>query len=309
MRGIEQEQKGFTEIIELLIDQGIDSEAKNAYGYMPLHCSVDYGGHIEVAKTLIRKGVNVNCKGPGNVSPLHLLLGTSRAMNPYLTETAMLFIENGADVKAVAVGNVTPLHIASKFPEVEIMRAMIQRGADVNARTVLGRTPLHDAVHGSEEAILLLVENNSDVWARGLSLRHLHYTPSPVSTYSSRWKEFEEEKRKNPNEDYSDCRSEPGYLMEFKKAYDKQFNVCCATILFGAVEAIALFATGSLTPDAPHIAGAVAAIIAAGFIAGRVTYEIFKPSTEIKEVTQGLPADQHQSLNKNIQTNIAKYSK
>lgn len=84
--------------------------------------------------------------------------------------------------------------------------------------------------------------------------------------------------------------SEPGYLMKFKYAYDKQFNAFFATMLLGAAAVYALFATDSLVCDTPRVVGTVAAVIAAALAAGRITYEIFKPSTKMEEVEQQEPS-------------------
>lgn len=77
---------------------------------------------------------------------------------------------------------------------------------------------------------------------------------------------------------------ETGYLMKLKQAYNKDLFVRYSTLLLGAVAAITLFTTGNITPDAPRMIGAAALVTVAAFAAGRVTYEVFKPSTKMAKV-------------------------
>ena len=100
-------EKGNIEAVKQHLDAGADVNAKNEYGYTPLHwAAID--GHKEIVELLIAEGADVD------------------AMN---------------DVA------VTPLHDAAYSGHKEIVELLITNGADVNAKNNIGGTPLDHATH------------------------------------------------------------------------------------------------------------------------------------------------------------------
>ncbi len=65
-------QKGHTEIVELLIANGADGNAKGD-GQTPLHGAA-YWGSKEIVQLLIAKGVDVNAKDDDGVTPLDVAI-------------------------------------------------------------------------------------------------------------------------------------------------------------------------------------------------------------------------------------------
>ena len=58
------------EIVHLLIDYGLDVNARGpANGYTPLHDSV-WAGNLEAAKILVEHGANLGVKGKDGLTPL-----------------------------------------------------------------------------------------------------------------------------------------------------------------------------------------------------------------------------------------------
>nr|WP_265014506.1 hypothetical protein [Wolbachia endosymbiont (group B) of Camptogramma bilineatum] len=120
---------------------------------------------------------------------------------------------------------------------------------------------------------LIMVEHGADPWAIGDN------GETPVDRYVNRLEHAKEEGASGTDEP-------PGYSMKLKQAYNKDLFVRYSTLLLGAVAAITLFTTGNITPDAPRIIGAAAIVTVAALAAGRITYEIFKPSTKMEEIKE-----------------------
>ena len=104
--------------------------------------------HHRLALRLLMFGADANRKSHGHWSPLHLAARARGAFSLDLVET---LLANGADPNARTAhgaGNKTPLAVAlevlsvrpSRFPALDIIRALLRRGADI------------DSIYGSESA-------------------------------------------------------------------------------------------------------------------------------------------------------------
>jgi ankyrin repeat protein len=124
-----------TETLRVLIEYGIDINAKNSKGQPPLFCLFNYGGEM-------KKG---------------------------LRENVQLLLDAGLDINAADEEGNTVLHYAAKQCSLELAELMITYGADVNSSDAKGKTPLqimlNPYVHscGSRELIRLLAENNTSL--------------------------------------------------------------------------------------------------------------------------------------------------
>ena len=65
---------GYTEIVELLINNEVDVNAKDDYGCTPLHDAAEYS-HLEIAEMLIGRGPNMNALDNNGDTPLDLASG------------------------------------------------------------------------------------------------------------------------------------------------------------------------------------------------------------------------------------------
>ncbi|GFR13600.1 hypothetical protein TNCT_444961 [Trichonephila clavata] len=238
----------YVEIIKLLIREKADVNASD-----PLGWAVGQGGSINLVKLLVENGA-VILDG-------HL----HAAANAGNKDIAEFLIDNGADINAQNAQGSTPLH---KVSGIDTLKLLIERGAKVNIKNGEGFTPLHYMAFMLDEAsTLIMVEHGADPWARGDN------GETPVDRYVNRLEHAKEEGASGTDEP-------PGYLMKLKQAYNKDLFVRYSTLLLGAVAAITLFTTGNITPDAPRIIGAAALVTVAALAAGRITYEVFKPSTK-----------------------------
>jgi ankyrin repeat protein len=101
-------EKGDTQEVRRLLDEGADVDAYDARRGTALHCAV-YESWGEIVKLLIARGADVN---------------------------------GGADVNAKDGGDLTSLHLAAFHDDTEMAKILLDAGADVNARTHKGKTPL-----------------------------------------------------------------------------------------------------------------------------------------------------------------------
>ena len=137
---------GNIEAVKQHLAAGADVNAKDGIGgTTPLHKAAHFRRR-EVVELLIDKGADVNVKGTGGLTPLHI------AKTKEITE---LLITNGADVNAKSNGGGTPLHQAAGNSHKEVAQLLISKGADVNAKTKRGETPLDQAKRHPETAALL----------------------------------------------------------------------------------------------------------------------------------------------------------
>ena len=97
--------------------------------------------HHRLALRLLLVGANTNRKSTGKWSPLHLAARARGAFSLDLVET---LVANGAELNARTAhgaGNKTPLAVAlealsvrpSRFPALDIIRALLRRGADIDS--------------------------------------------------------------------------------------------------------------------------------------------------------------------------------
>lgn len=135
---LEAVKKGNIDLVKSLISSGANINAKDDRGMTPLH-EAAYYGQREVAKVLIAKGANVNGTDTAGQTSLHIAANFGAKFVPEL------LLANGASISARDVAGNTPLHAATDSPDVEkdLLELLIAKGADVQARNKAGQTPLH----------------------------------------------------------------------------------------------------------------------------------------------------------------------
>ena len=106
---------GNLEIVKLLLDSGADINAvsKNGFSATPLQGAAAFKA-MELARLLIARGANVNCRGEEGVSPLHEAAGSGQI------ELAKLLLDHGANLNAKDDHGKTPLTIALEYKQTEM---------------------------------------------------------------------------------------------------------------------------------------------------------------------------------------------
>ncbi len=152
-------------VVRLLVEAGSDLEARTANQETPLIMLAKQGASLEVARTLVDLGADVNATGRWGWSLLHY----AAADGSFYLKVAD-WVELGADVHARNTLGETPLHVAARLQkDPDVLRALVELGADLEARDGNGWTPFLSAARGAVSSGTLLqtlADLGADVNAR-----------------------------------------------------------------------------------------------------------------------------------------------
>ena len=186
--------RGYEMVVQLLLDIGVDINARSARYGNALHTAISNGKQT-IAELLIEKGADVNCEGGQYGSALQAA-AARLGMDP----TVMLLLEKGADVNTRGGEHGTALVAAARVNNATTLRMLINGGADVNATalnaTIANHNPLAlgilltagpdvDEVDENNETPLHVAARLGDNGIVNRLLRHRgHENIIPRSTYN-----------------------------------------------------------------------------------------------------------------------------
>jgi hypothetical protein len=171
---------GFLEIVERLshnYPQHVN--VISGLGGTALHpASVE--GHVEVVRSLLKCGADVDAQGAYDMSPLQLASLHGRL------NVVQCLLDHGADANFQDDIHRTPLSLAAEKGHVEIVRALLEHDADLKFRYNDGWTLIHRASHDNypngDPLVRLLLEHGADPNSRDNKCRTpLHLTPFSFS--------------------------------------------------------------------------------------------------------------------------------
>ncbi|KAK9700484.1 Ion transport protein [Popillia japonica] len=128
---------GYVECIEVLLEKGADTNAKNHRGQTPLHLAARAQA-FDCVELLLGKGADPTIADYDRRTALHAAVG--KAARSYDIIEAL--IRWGADVNAKDQYGYTPLHIAALNELSQCVEVLIFHGADVTAKSKFGMTAL-----------------------------------------------------------------------------------------------------------------------------------------------------------------------
>lgn len=164
-----QAYKGHRDGVELLLEHGADIEAKTSFGHTPLLSSIRWD-RIEVTKFLIEKGANINPTTELGRTPLIISAVEGNS------EMARLFLDSDADI-SIKDNNYkrTALHFAALYGQLDIVAALVKKGANVNEKDAAGKTPLDYANQYGHEKVAKLLKSSG---AQGeIDPEHFGFSP------------------------------------------------------------------------------------------------------------------------------------
>jgi hypothetical protein len=149
-------RNGRVEVIEKLIAEGRELDARDERGCTPLHFAV-VAKQREVVAVLVGNGADVNSHNNRGDTPLHMSVANrDHALVQYL-------MKKGADAETINDGGSTLMHVAAQVGDVGLLKLFLERGLLIDQKTKIGFTPLHFAAQsGHDDAIEFLLDNGAD---------------------------------------------------------------------------------------------------------------------------------------------------
>ena len=140
------------QLAQVLHRAGSSVDPCGLFGNFPLHSAAHYGD-IEMVQVLLDYGVDVNARNRFDSTPLYF------AVNEYSNNlgAVRLLLDHGADPNLEARRGGAPLHEASHHGMVEIARLLIEHDASVEVEDESGKTPLEVALSRQQNEIVKLL--------------------------------------------------------------------------------------------------------------------------------------------------------
>ncbi len=151
--------RGDVEIVRTLLREGADVNAAQGDGMTALHWAA-VNGSVGLTNVLLVAGATTEpLTRLGRYTPLHLASSRGHAA------VVVRLLESGSSPDALTSTGVQAIHLAAQAGSAEAVRALVARGADVDARDEThGRTPLIFAASQNRlEAMKALVAQGADV--------------------------------------------------------------------------------------------------------------------------------------------------
>ena len=147
------------EVLETLIDYGVDLNATNKKCHTALMMACDKG-NIDGINVLMKAGADPNIVDADGYNCLHFVV-----LRGCSIDVLQKITEHGADVNAVNKNGVTSLMMASEKGNVDFINVLLKDGADINIADADGDTCLHISVlQGcSIEVLQTLIDHGVDV--------------------------------------------------------------------------------------------------------------------------------------------------
>ena len=146
-------KNGHKEIVNLLLEKGIDINQTDEYGKNALHLASWYG-HIDIVQLLIEYRFDFNQTDEYGLNALHL---ASRYGQIAIVQ---LLIKRGMDIKQKdSLFGQNALHWASEGGHREIVQLLIKEGIDINQTNEDGENALHLAYEKGHNDIVQLLTN------------------------------------------------------------------------------------------------------------------------------------------------------
>ena len=145
-------------MVEMLLKNGADVNAKHNKGNTALMIA-SFTKNLKIVEFLIEKGADVNAKDK---------YGETAHMRCRDSTIVELLLKNGADVNAKNNDGWTILMLACRWGHLPMVEMLLKNGADVNAKDNEGNTALMIAIQYAQNNVFIsmLLDNGADVNAK-----------------------------------------------------------------------------------------------------------------------------------------------
>jgi ankyrin repeat protein len=123
-------------------------------GWTVLHLNF---GNLEIVKVMLDSGADINAVSRNKLSATPLQ-GAAAMQN---LELARLLIARGANVNCRGEEGGTPLHEAAGNGQIELVKLLLANGANLNAKDDRGKTPLATALEYKQAAIAKFLQEHN----------------------------------------------------------------------------------------------------------------------------------------------------
>ena len=149
-------QKGFTEIVKILIKIGINVNDIDCHGNTPLHLACHYSRNLTIVKILLENGANLDRRDYHDKTPLY------RACENGHLETIQELLKHNPEIDAFSKDNrdSTPLQVAACFGNVKVVEELLKAGANIDHLDINKTTTLFLAVNGGHALIVKTLIDN-----------------------------------------------------------------------------------------------------------------------------------------------------
>ncbi|RYP42809.1 hypothetical protein DL768_010207 [Monosporascus sp. mg162] len=146
-------EKGYVEMVELLLNHGADVTVADKDGWTPL-IAASSKGYVDVVRLLLAaSGTNADCKGiKCGQTPL-----ICAAANGHEAVARLLLDTGKVDANSIDNNGRTPLSWAAEKGHETVVQLLLEKGADANVKDKDIRTALSYAVGAEHEAIIQLL--------------------------------------------------------------------------------------------------------------------------------------------------------
>ena len=141
-------ERGFPDVVRVLLERGSDSSLQDQYGGSPLHEALEASPLTPLSDTLV---------------------------------ILQMLLDSGLDINSKIMRDHTPLYHASLFCSEGVVRFLVEQGADLEAPTGhSNRTPLQEALRlgGFERQVVVLLKYGADFKAHTNSEENLGFVES-----------------------------------------------------------------------------------------------------------------------------------
>ena len=120
-------------VVQLLLDGGLDVNARDKRNWTPLHAA-SYYGRLKIVQALLDRGAITMAVDDHGKTPLHQVSQGNFESLKVGCRIAELLLESGVDPNAQDNNLETPLHVASRLGRPEIVQALLGHTTVKNAR-------------------------------------------------------------------------------------------------------------------------------------------------------------------------------
>lgn len=122
-------------------------------------------GDVDFVKECLSNGLDPNIKNPEQGHEENCTFAITAAANEGDIEIIKTLIEYGANINVKTTLGNTPLHLASYCGNKDVVRLLINNGAKINERNNVGETPVFPAIiRGNQETTDILLKNGANMF-------------------------------------------------------------------------------------------------------------------------------------------------